>query len=583
MSGDGSAWAVYRRLLALARAYRGVLIVAALSMVVEAAAAGAFAWLTKPMVDETFVLKNQQYGLLLPLAIILIFVVRGAAGYVTDLNMAKAARGISRDMRVTAMDKYLRLPGLRFDAEPVPSMLVRLGSDSDQLAQAVIDSGKVMVQQSLQVVAMVAVMLYASWRVTLAVLLLGPLVAWMMDKVGRRYRRYGHRVQETSAQLMLAADQALTGQQEVKVFGARAAEMQRYSALADQNLKLFLRVESTRGLFSAVVQLTGATALAVLLLLAGREAIAGRLSAGGFVQLMLSMMAIIPALKQLTNVQGMLHRGIASAERLFTVLDAPDEEDSGTRPLQRCEGLIEFRDVSMRYEGRDAAALDGISFTARPGSVTALVGRSGSGKSTLAKLIPRFYEPSGGQILLDGHPLSEYRLADLRRQIAMVGQQVMLFDGSVEENVAYGELRDSGQGAVEAAVRAANAMEFVARMPQGLQSQVGPKGGSLSGGQRQRLAIARAVLKNAPILILDEATAALDNASERLVQEALTQLMPDRTTLVVAHRLSTVENADQILVLDEGRIVERGTHAELLARGGIYAQLHRLQFREPAP
>ncbi len=583
MSGkEISAWAVYRRLLGLARPYRHVLVIAAISMVVEAAAAGAFAWLTKPMVDETFVLKNQQFGLLMPLAIIAIFVVRGAAGYITDLNMAKSARGIARDMRVSAMDKYLRLPGLRFDSEPVPSMLVRLGSDSDQLAQAVIDSGKVMIQQSLQAAAMVAVMLYASWRVTVAVLLLGPLVAWLMNKVGHRYRRYGHRVQETSAELMLAADQALSGHQEVKVYGARPAEMERYSGLADHYYKLSLRVESTRGLFSAVVQLTGATGLAVLLLLAGREALAGRLSAGGFVQLMLSMMAIIPALKQLTNVQGMLHRGIASAERLFTVLDAPDETDTGTQPLQRCEGRIEFRNVGMSYQGRDAAALDGISFSARPGTVTALVGRSGSGKSTLVKLIPRFYEPTAGQVLLDGHPLSDYRLADLRRQIAMVGQQVMLFDGSVSENVAYGELRDATPEAVDAAVRAANAMEFVERLPDGMQAQVGPKGGALSGGQRQRLAIARAVLKDAPILILDEATAALDNASERLVQEALTELMPNRTTLVVAHRLSTVERADQILVLDEGRIVEQGTHAALLARGGVYAQLHRLQFREAA-
>ena len=573
-------WAVYRRLLGLARVYRPVLFVAALSMVVEAGAAGAFAWLTKPMVDETFVQKNQQFGLWLPLVIIAIFVVRGAAGYATDLNMAKAARGIARDMRVAVMDKYLRLPGLRFDTEPVPSMLVRLGSDSDQLAQAVIDSGKVMIQQTLQALAMVAIMLYASWRVTLAVLLLGPLVAWMMDKVGRRYRRYGHLVQETSAQLMQAADQALSGQQEVKVYGARKAEMERYGALANHNLKLALKVESTRGLFSGVVQVTAAICLAVLLLLAGREAAAGRLSAGGFVQLMMSMMAIIPALKQLTNVQGMLHRGIASAERLFVILDAPDEVDAGTRPLDRSAGLIEFRDVRMQYEGREAPALDGISFTARPGTVTALVGRSGSGKSSLVKLIPRFYEPGEGQVLLDGHPLSEYRLADLRRQIAMVGQQVMLFDGSVAANVAYGELREADTAAVAQAVRAANAMEFVERLPEGMASQVGTKGGALSGGQRQRLAIARAVLKDAPILILDEATAALDNASERLVQEALTQLMPDRTTLVVAHRLSTVEHADQILVLDEGRIAEQGNHAELLAKDGIYAQLHRMQFRE---
>ncbi|MFT4179470.1 MAG: lipid A export permease/ATP-binding protein MsbA, partial [Thermomonas sp.] len=476
--------------------------------------------------------------------------------------------------------KYLRLPGLRLDAEPVPSMLVRLGSDSDQVSQAAIDAAKVMLQQSLQVLAMLAVMLYASWRVTIAVLLLAPLIAWMMDKVGRRYRRFGHRVQETSAQMMLAADQALSNQQEVKVYGAHATEMQRYAGLANHYLNLGLKVEATRSISSALVQLTGAVGLALLLFLAGREALEGRLTAGGFVQLMIAMLAIIPALKQLTNVQGMLQRGIASAERLFSVLDAEDEVDAGTRPLARARGEIEFRNVQARYPGQTKDALSGISFVAKPGTVTAIVGRSGSGKSSLVKLIPRFYEPSDGQILLDGHPLHDYPLADLRRQVAMVGQQVMLFDGSVAENVAYGELRDADAESVEAAVRAANAMEFVEALPEGMQAQIGVKGGKLSGGQRQRLAIARAMLKDAPILILDEATAALDNASERLVQEALAHLIPDRTTLVIAHRLSTIEHADQVLVLDAGRLVEQGTHAQLLARGGVYARLHAAQFRE---
>lgn len=576
----GPLWPIYRRLLGLATQYRSVLLIALLGLVLEGAAAGAFGLLTKPMVDETFVAKNQQFGLLLPLAIVGIFLVRGVAGYVTDIYMAKAARGISRDMRVNALNKYLGLPGQVFDSESVPSMLVRLSSDSDQVAQAVIDAGKVMLQQSLQVIAMLGVMLYASWRVTLGVLVLGPFIAWVMDKVGRRYRRYGHKVQETSAEMMLAADQALSSQQEVKVYGARAVEMERYTALANHNLNLSLKVEGTRGISSAVVQLTGAVGLALLLFFAGREALEGRLSAGGFVQLMISMLAIIPALKQLTNVQGMLQRGIASAERLFSVLDANEETDNGRLPLERAKGTLEFRNVRVRYEGRDAPALDGISFIAKPGTVTALVGRSGSGKSTLVKLIPRFYPLDGGQILLDGAPLEDYRLTDLRKQIAMVGQQVMLFNGSVAENVAYGELRSASQDAIEQAVLAANAQEFVVQMPGGLQAPIGAKGGKLSGGQRQRLAIARAMLKDAPILILDEATAALDNASERLVQDALAHLIPDRTTLIVAHRLSTIEHADQILVLDDGRLVEQGTHTELLAQGGVYARLHAVQFRE---
>lgn len=580
MTGGVSPWAIYRRLLGFTQSYRSVLLVALVGLLLEGAAAGAFGMLTKPMVDETFVRHNTHFSLLLPLAIIGIFVVRGVAGYLSDLYMAKAGRGIARDMRVGAMDKYLRLPGLRFDAEPVPSMLVRLGSDSDQVAQAAIDSAKVMLQQSLQVVVMLAVMLYASWRVTLVVLLLAPAIAWMMDKVGRRYRRYGHLVQESASGLMLSADQALCNQQEVKIYGAQGVEMQRYAAQADEYLRLNLKVEATRSISSAVVQLTGAVGLALLLYFAGHEAMAGRLSAGGFVQLMIAMLAVIPALKQLTNVQGMLQRGIVSAERLFTVLDADDETDTGTRPLVRARGLLEFRNVQARYPGQTRPALSDISFSARPGTVTAIVGRSGSGKSTLVKLIPRFYEPASGQVLLDGHPLHEYALADLRRQLAMVGQQVMLFDGSVAENVAYGELQQSEAGTVAGALHAANAMEFVGQLDGGVDAHIGVKGGKLSGGQRQRLAIARAILKDAPVLILDEATAALDNESERLVQDALAKLIPDRTTLVIAHRLSTIEHADQVLVLDEGRLVEQGTHAELLAQGGLYAHLHAMQFRE---
>ncbi|TBR12864.1 MAG: lipid A export permease/ATP-binding protein MsbA [Lysobacter sp.] len=580
MSESRSAWPTYRRLVRFVRPYRPVLLAALAGMLVEAGAAGAFTYMMSPIVNETFVTMGARVNWWLPLVIVGIFVARGIAGYVTDVSMARAGRGIARDLRIMTLAKYLRLPGLRFDTEPVPSMLTRLGSDSDQVAQAAIDAAKVMLQQSMQVVAMLAVMLWYSWRVTIAILLLAPLLAWTMDTVGKRYRRIGHRIQESAAQLLLLADQSLSNQQEVKVYGAQAVELDRYGEQANIHYRLSLKVEATRSISSALVQLMGAIGLAALLFFAGREAVHGRLSAGDFVALMTSMLAIIPALKQLTNVQGMLQRGVASADRLFEVLDAPDEADTGARPLVRARGVLEFRDVAARYPGQSEPALSGISFDAVPGTVTAIVGRSGSGKSTLIKLIPRFYDPEAGMILLDGHPLQEYRLADLRRQIALVGQQVMLFDGSVAANVAYGELGQATSAELDAAIRGANAAEFVERMPDGSQSSIGIRGGRLSGGQRQRLAIARALLKDAPVLILDEATAALDAESERLVQDALEHLMPHRTTLVIAHRLSTIEHADQVLVLDQGCIVERGTHAELLARDGLYARLHRMQFRE---
>ena len=573
-------WQVYRRLIRFARPYRALLVIAGIGMLIEAGAAAGFTRLMEPVIDETFISKDAAASLWLPLTIVGLFIARGIAGYITDINMARAGRSIARDLRVGVLGKYLRLPGLRFDSEPVPSMLVRLGSDSDQVAQAAIDAMKVMLQQSLQVIAMLGVMLWTSWQVTIAILIMAPPLAWVMDKVGKRYRRISHKIQESGAALMQSADQALANQQEVKVYGAQGVELKRYTGQADHHLSLSLKVESTRSISSALVQVMGAIGLALLLFFAGREAMAGRLGAGGFVVLMISMMAIIPALKQLTNVQGMLQRGVASADRLFDVIDAEDELDEGARPLQRAQGLLEFRQVGARYPGQQQAALADVSFTATPGTVTAIVGRSGSGKSTLIKLIPRFYEVESGEILLDGHPLREYALADLRRQIALVGQQVMLFDGSVAANVAYGELEQAGRGGLDQAVRGANAMEFVERLPEGADTNIGSKGGRLSGGQRQRLAIARAMLKDAPILILDEATAALDTESERLVQDALNRLMPDRTTLVIAHRLSTIEHADQVLVLDEGRIVERGTHSELLEQGGLYAHLHRMQFRE---
>ena len=577
MSGDATQ-ATYRRLRRYARPYRGLIAIGILAMALEAAASAGTLKLLGPIVDDIFVRHAFSYWL--PGGLVLLLLARGLFGLVADYAIARSGRGVARDLRLQLMAQYLRLPGARFDAEPVPSMLTRLGADSEQVAQAAVDALKVMVSNVLGIVATLGIMVWTSWRVSLVLLLLAPAMAWMMGKVGKRYRRLNHAIQESAAQMLQTADQALNAQQDVKAYGAQEAEMGRYGAQTLQNLRLALKIEVTRGTLSMLVQVLGALGVAVMLVVAGLEAAKGRLTAGDFMTLMTAMVSLVPSLRQLTNVQSMLQRGISSAERVFSVLDAAPERDAGTQPLARARGLLEFRHVDARYEGSEALALHDVSFVARPGTVTAIVGRSGSGKSTLAKLIPRFYEPAAGEVLLDGLPLADYPLADLRRQVAMVGQQVMLFDGSVAGNVAYGELERADPARVEAAVRDANAMEFVERLPGQLEAHIGAKGGKLSGGQRQRLAIARAMLKDAPILVLDEATAALDNASERLVQDALAKLIPDRTTLVIAHRLSTIEHADQVLVLEAGRLVEQGTHADLLARGGVYAHLHAMQFRD---
>ena len=573
------AWRTYRRLLSYARPYRLFLGAASVGMVVEAGAAALFANLMEPMVNQTFVQHNPDVRWTIPMAILALFVVRGLATYVTDYGMARTGRSVVRDLRTAMLAKFLRLPSARFDREPVAAMVSRLNYDTEQVTQATSEALKVVVTDTLTIVSLLAVMLYQSVRVTLAMLVIAPLIAGISGYVGGRYRRINRGIQTGVANMAQAAEEVLSAQQEVKIYGAQRAETDRYGSLAERNLRLNIKVESTRAAASSVVQMLAACALAVILVVAGREAMAGRMSAGSFVSIMMAMMALIPSLKRITNIQSAVQRGIAAAERLFAVLDEDDERDDGKMPLLRSRGEIEFVHASVRYDSQESMALEDISFRAMPGTVTAIVGRSGSGKSTLIRLLPRFYEPASGQVLLDGRPLSDYRLDDLRRQIALVGQRVMLFDDSISANIAYGQDRSAG-AEIRRAADAANASEFIDRLPKGLDTPIGENGTLLSGGQRQRIAIARAMLKNAPILILDEATAALDNESERLVQDALNHLIPDRTTLVIAHRLSTIEHADHVLVLDQGRLVEQGTHAQLLALGGLYSHLHRMQFRE---
>ena len=577
---EASGWITYKRLLRWILPYRLLLGLAFVGMIIEAAAAGAFTSLMQPMIDKTLVSQNDAARWELPLVIVGIFVLRGIATFITDYGMARAGRSVVRDLRVAVLDKLLRLPSARFDREPVASLVSRLNFDTEQVAQASTEALKVLITDTLTVIALVGVMLWHSPTVTAAIAVIVPLIAVIAAYVSGRYRRLNRRIQEGVGELATGAEEILAGQQDIKVYGRQPAEVARYRLLANANLLLNMKVESTRAGASSVIQLLGAIALAVLLGVASMEASKGRLSAGAFVAIMTSMMVLIPSLKRLANVQALVQRGIAASVRLFGLLDELQESDHGTHAPERARGVVLFEAVGLRYPGAEQSALDGVSLRAEPGTVTAIVGRSGSGKTTLARLLPRFYEPSEGRITLDGVPLGDWSLPALRRQIALVGQKVMLFDDSVAANIAYGAAGEASPEAIRAAADAANASEFIDRLPEGMATRIGENGNKLSGGQRQRIAIARAVLKDAPILVLDEATAALDNESERLVQAALERLIPNHTTFVIAHRLSTIERADQVLVMESGRIVEAGTHAELLAHGGLYAQLHRAQFRD---
>ena len=573
------AWPIYKRLLGYATRYWPLLTVATIGMVVEAVAGGTFVQLMKPLVNDGFVDPKPRMAVLLPLAIVGLFILRGIATFVTDYGMARAGRSVVRDLRELILGKYLRLPSARFDSEAVPAMVSRLNFDTEQVTSASTDAVKTIVTDGLTIAYLLGLMLMTSVKVTLAMVLIAPLIGVLVWYVGKRYRRISRGIQDGMGALAQSAEQSLAAHQEVKVHGAQVFELSRYSGLANRMLRLNMKVEATRAGSSAMIQMLAAFALAAIVWVATREALQGRLNAGEFVLLMTSMMGIIPSLRRITNVQAVIGRGVSAAERLFAILDSDEERDAGRTPIARARGELVFDNVGLRYNRDDERiALQDISFRAMPGTVTAIVGRSGGGKTSLVRLVPRFYEPSEGRITLDGVPLDDYRLADLRRQIALVGQRVMLFDDSVAANIAYAS--QATPQALQDAAQAANAWEFIQRLPQGLDTPIGENGALLSGGQRQRLAIARAILRDAPILILDEATAALDTESERLVQDALNRLMPERTTLVIAHRLSTIEHADQVLVLDEGRLVEQGTHAELLARDGLYAHLHRMQFRE---
>ncbi|MBB5357700.1 subfamily B ATP-binding cassette protein MsbA [Rhodanobacter sp. ANJX3] len=573
---------VYRRLLGYSARYWPIALVAIVGMLLDGGGLALFNQLLKNMIDKLFAQKDAYWIFWMPIWIIAIFYVRALGTFASDYGVSYIGRHVVQAMQRDVFAAYLRLPAPYFGNEPSGQQVSRVTYTSEQVASASTDAAKVAITDGFTVAAMLSVMLYNSAYLTLSLLIMVPAIALVATVVSRRYRQISRRIQGSMGSVTGTVEESVGAHREVRIYGGQAREASRFEQVTRNTRRLNLKITATNAASSSTVQIVASTALAVLVFLGTRPQVINQISPGTFFTVLTAMGAMLASLKRLTSVQSNIQRGISAAEDIFEVIDLPPEIDRGTIELQRTRGDLRFDNVGLVYPRNGWHALRGVDLHCAAGTVTALVGRSGSGKSSLVSLLPRFYEPTTGRIVLDDANYENYTLTSLRKQIAWVGQSVMLFDDTIANNIAYGELAGASEFDIVAAAEAANAMEFISRLPQGLQTQIGQSGNMLSGGQRQRIAIARAILKNAPILVLDEATSALDTESERLIQQALQRLMKDRTTVVIAHRLSTIEHADQIAVMDQGRIVERGTHAELIALGGHYAALHRMQFHDQA-
>lgn len=576
-------WPIYRRLLGYTRSYLPLLGVAVVAMALDALCTGGFAALTRPLLDEALLGRDFEMIARMPIWIVAIFLGRGLGSFLADYCMAATGRSVIRDLRQQVFEKYLTLPTSYFDRTSHGQMISRLTFNVEQVAEATTSAITIVVRDTLYVIAFLLVMLSQSVKLTLFTLVIAPLIAGVIAVVSRRFRRLSKNIQDTMGDVTQRTSEVVSGHKVVKMYSGQQVEAERFGRVNANNRRQHLKLVATKSGSTSIVQLLAGFTLAVIVYLATRESMLDDITPGAFTAFMTAMLAILPSLKKLTNVHVLIQRGVAAADTLFELLDGPQEELSKGRALDQVTGRIAFHDVSLNYNGGESV-LNGITFEAEPGTVTALVGRSGSGKTSLVSLIPRFYERSAGDITLDGVDIEDIQLQSLRQKIALVSQDIVLFDDTIAANIAYANPAFKGESgadltqAIEAAAEQANAMEFIRQLPEQLNTRLGEDGIQLSGGQRQRLAIARAILKDAPILILDEATSALDTESERLIQAALEDIMRSRTTLVIAHRLSTVENADQVLVLDQGHIIERGSHTTLLAQGGQYTELHRLQF-----
>ncbi|WP_061039387.1 lipid A ABC transporter ATP-binding protein/permease MsbA [Vibrio coralliirubri] len=575
---DETTWVTFKRLWTYIRLYKAGLGVAVIALIINAVSDTYMISLLKPLLDEGFGNAESDFLRTLPLIIFAMMFVRGVSGFVSTYCLSWVSGNVVMEIRRKIFSHFMHMPVSFFDKEQTGALLSRITYDSEQVSAATSKALVSIVREGASIIGLLTLMFWNSWQLSLVLFAVAPLVAWAISIVSKRFRKISKNMQTSMGHVASSAEQMLKGHKVVLTYGGQDLEKHRFDKVSNQMRQQSMKLITAQAAANPIIQMIASVAIVVVLFLASVDSIKAELTPGTFTVVFSAMFGLLRPLKALTNVTSEFQRGMAASTTLFGLMDLDTEQNKGTLKPETVTGEVAVKDVTFTYDGAEKPALDKVSFNIPKGKTVALVGRSGSGKSTIANLFTRFYDVDSGSIELDGHDIRDYELRNLREHFALVSQNVHLFNDTVANNIAYAAEEQYSRKQIEHAAKLAHASEFIDGMENGFDTVVGENGASLSGGQRQRIAIARALLRDAPVLILDEATSALDTESERAIQSALEELQKDKTVLVIAHRLSTIEQADEILVVDDGHIVERGAHAELIAHDGAYAQLHRIQF-----